>query len=65
MLYVETIPKQTLPYVKGTRATALCNVAPVDLARKVYAPIQYDHTSSIKKIPVIFPFIFFIGIVYN
>ena len=36
----------TLPYVKGTKATALGNVEAVDLARKVYASIQYDYTSQ-------------------
>ena len=36
----------TLPYVKGTTATALGNVEAVDLARKVYASIQYDYTSQ-------------------
>ena len=36
----------TLPYVKGTKATALGNVEAVDLARKVFASIQYDYTSQ-------------------
>ena len=36
----------TLPYVKGSKATALGNVAAVDLARKVFASIQYDYTSQ-------------------
>jgi len=36
----------TLPYVKGTSATALGNVEAVDLARKVHASIQYDYTSQ-------------------
>ena len=36
----------TLPYVKGTTATALGNVEAVDLARKVYASIQYDYISQ-------------------
>jgi len=36
----------TLPYVKGTTATALGNVEAVDLARKVNASIQYDYTSQ-------------------
>jgi len=36
----------TLPYVKGTTATALGNVEAVDLARKVFASIQYDYTSQ-------------------
>ena len=36
----------TLPYVKGTTAKALGNVEAVDLARKVFASIQYDYTSQ-------------------
>ncbi|MGH4126296.1 MAG: LysM peptidoglycan-binding domain-containing protein [Clostridium sp.] len=36
----------TLPYVKGTKATALGNVEAVDLARKVFASIQYDYISQ-------------------
>jgi len=36
----------TLPYVKGTKATALGNVEAVDLARRVNASIQYDYTSQ-------------------
>ncbi|MGV8980517.1 glycosyl hydrolase family 18 protein [Clostridium sp.] len=36
----------TLPYVKGTKATALGNVDAVDLARKVFASIQYDYISQ-------------------
>lgn len=36
----------TLPYVAGTTATALGNVEAVDLARKVYASIQYDYTAQ-------------------
>ncbi|MCB2361579.1 glycosyl hydrolase family 18 protein [Clostridium estertheticum] len=36
----------TLPYVKGTKATALGNVEAVDLARKVFASIKYDYTSQ-------------------
>ena len=36
----------TLPFVKGTSATALGNVEAVDLARKVYASIQYDYTAQ-------------------
>ena len=36
----------TLPYVKGTTATALGNVQAVDLARKVYASIQYDYKAQ-------------------
>jgi len=36
----------TLPYVKGTKATALGNVEAVALARKVYASIQYDYLSQ-------------------
>ena len=36
----------TLPYVKGTTATALGNVEAVDLARKVNASIQYYYTSQ-------------------
>ncbi len=36
----------TLPFVKGTKARALGNVEAVDLARKVYASIQYDYTSQ-------------------
>jgi len=36
----------TLPYVKGTTATALGNVEAVDLARKMNAAIQYDYTSQ-------------------
>ncbi|MFZ5351436.1 MAG: glycosyl hydrolase family 18 protein [Bacillota bacterium] len=32
----------TLPYVKGTAAKSLSNVAAVDLARNEYAAIQYD-----------------------
>ncbi|MBZ9685197.1 LysM peptidoglycan-binding domain-containing protein [Clostridium estertheticum] len=36
----------TLPFVKGTTATALGNVDAVDLARKVFASIQYDYTSQ-------------------
>ena len=36
----------TLPFVKGTKATALGNVEAVDLARKVYASIQYDYKSQ-------------------
>ncbi|MBU3146398.1 glycosyl hydrolase family 18 protein [Clostridium sp. CF012] len=36
----------TLPFVKGTKATALGNVEAVDLARKVFASIQYDYTSQ-------------------
>lgn len=36
----------TLPFVKGTTATALGNVEAVDLARKVYASIQYDYKSQ-------------------
>ncbi|MCB2295360.1 LysM peptidoglycan-binding domain-containing protein [Clostridium algoriphilum] len=36
----------TLPYVKGTSATALGNVEAVNLALKVNAAIQYDYTSQ-------------------
>lgn len=36
----------TLPYVKGSKATALGNVEAVDLARKVFASIQYDYLSQ-------------------
>lgn len=36
----------TLPYVKGTKATALGNVEAVDLARKMHASIKYDYTSQ-------------------
>ncbi|MBU3091265.1 LysM peptidoglycan-binding domain-containing protein [Clostridium sp. CM028] len=36
----------TLPYVKGTKATVLGNVEAVDLARKVFASIQYDYTAQ-------------------
>ena len=36
----------TLPYVKGSKATALGNVEAVDLARKVFASIQYDYVSQ-------------------
>ena len=36
----------TLPYVKGTKATALGNVEAVNLARKVFASIQYDYISQ-------------------
>ena len=36
----------TLPYVKGTSATALGNVEAVDLARRENAYIQYDYTSQ-------------------
>ena len=36
----------TLPYVKGTSATALGNVEAVDLASKVHASIQYNYTSQ-------------------
>jgi len=36
----------TLPYVKGTTATALGNPEAVDLARKVFASIQYDYTAQ-------------------
>jgi spore germination protein len=36
----------TLPYVKGSTAVALGNVAAVDLARKVHASIQYDYTAQ-------------------
>ncbi|HEY8891608.1 MAG TPA: glycosyl hydrolase family 18 protein [Clostridium sp.] len=36
----------TLPFVKGTTATALGNVEAVDLARKVFASIQYDPISQ-------------------
>ncbi len=36
----------TLPYVKGTKAIALGNVEAVDLARKVFASIQYDYTAQ-------------------
>ena len=36
----------TLPYVQGTKATALGNVEAVDLARKVFASIQYDYISQ-------------------
>jgi len=36
----------TLPYVKGTTATALGNVEAVDLARKANASIQYNTTSQ-------------------
>ena len=36
----------TLPFVKGTTATAVGNVEAVDLARKVFASIQYDPISQ-------------------
>jgi spore germination protein len=36
----------TLPFVQGSTATALGNVAAVDLARKVHASIQYDYTAQ-------------------
>jgi len=36
----------TLPFVKGSKATALGNVEAVDLARKVFASIQYDYTAQ-------------------
>lgn len=36
----------TLPYVKGTTATALGNVEAVDLARKMHASIKYDYISQ-------------------
>lgn len=36
----------TLPFVQGSTATALGNVAAVDLARRVHASIQYDYTAQ-------------------
>jgi len=36
----------TLPYVKGSKAIALGNVEAVDLARRVFASIQYDYVSQ-------------------
>jgi spore germination protein len=36
----------TLPFVQGSKAVALGNVAAVDLARKVHASIQYDYTAQ-------------------
>ena len=36
----------TLPFVKGSTAVALGNVAAVDLARRVRASIQYDYTAQ-------------------
>jgi len=36
----------TLPWVKGTSATALGNVEAVDLARRANAEIQYNYTSQ-------------------
>jgi spore germination protein len=36
----------TLPFVPGSKAVALGNVAAVDLARRVRASIQYDYTAQ-------------------